>query len=204
MLEMVDPQPAEYFPVTKTFKSQTEVTSCKRQRDIHDPNHCGSQVVFQCEANILYITLRHDEFHEVPVTHEHLSKAAITRIEELNANSMTTFQILGFTRTEMHKTVSYNTAQNSWNKANIHQFERNFDAVQYEILFSEGNAQIGKIYIQHQPFRLLITFLFRKKITSEYEIEEVLIDSTFKTNKPRLEMGENNCSEQSLSLFLTS
>lgn len=96
------------------------------------------------------------------------------------------------------------------------------------MLFSESDNHLQKIYVQHYPYELGVITSVPKHILWTCRIEEVLINLTFETNRPRLELitviglcdeagfplvyflllsatyGINNSAEKFLTAFLQS
>lgn len=117
-----------------------------------------------------------------------MSVAAMEKIEIMTVNGMAPFQILGILRSEFDETFSYPSVYHAWSTSILKKFERHTGPTRSAILLSESDTNLKKIYEQQSPFGLGMVTSVATQVVGLCLIEELLIDSTFKTNKQSLEL----------------
>lgn len=174
---------------SKSYRKRSSPSNRKRQRDTQHRETCNGSIIFSYKLQNFYIKLRHDEHHGVERENIELSDETKARIFNFCDSGLSPFQIASLLRAENEGLlISYDQIYNTWTTHFMTRFKRDSDPLKSCVMYLEEAKHLKKIYRQSEPFGVAFVTNIGLKIVEVNRVEEILIDSTYKTNKQRLEL----------------
>lgn len=149
---------------------------------------CGGIVSFSFGCSKMRVKVRHEAHHGGPASSRTLSKETVQRIQALTQSGMSPFQILNTIRAEGVEVALYNDVYNVWLKSFSSRYKKHADPIQSSLLYMEASGELEQICVLEEPFAMGCVTKIGEHIVTNWRVEEVFIDSTFKTNKNKLEL----------------
>lgn len=175
------------FTCSVSFRPQKPVHERKRVRVSKHVHRCNGSVVFSYQKAKLTIRIRHKSHHNREGEQRHgLSEGLQKRIAELSKFGMSPSQIATVIRAEGSELALYDDVYNVWVDAIATRFRKHNDSKVSSRLYLGESAELVESFHQETPFALGIITKLGQEIVSKWRIQEVYLDTAFKTE--RLEM----------------
>lgn len=169
-------------------RTKSKNSEAARIRDSKKCFECCGAITISILQNVIKLRIKHRYHHDSPLSSISLSSISRDRINSLSEGGLTPFQILGVLRAESTETFIYNQVYNVWADAISCKFRLHQDPVKSLELYLQKEDSLSVIYQQEKPFGIGFITNIGMDIACNWRIEEILIDSTHKTNKQKLEL----------------
>lgn len=169
-------------------RSGEEGQTKKRVRSCKKNFKCGGYVSQSITLNRWIIRIKHEDHHTEHVGHAPISDAMKDKIYSLATAGLSPFQILSNIRTEAKNLLLYQDIYNAWQSIMMTKFKRHEDPRESALLYITECPNLHVMHVQSSPYGLSFHTIVGNTIMKFWRVEELLIDSTFKTNKDRLEL----------------
>lgn len=177
------------FVCSHSYRGQKEPPEKRRRvKDSKRRHLCGGSVSFSFASSTKRIVLKHYAHHDIIEDNRELSEDAAKRIKELSSSGMSPFQILNMIRAEGWEMILYNSVYNTWLATISDRFRRHQDPVQSTVVYLKESEEIETLCMQDAPLGIGMITTLGREIVDNWRVEELFIDSTFKTNNSRLEL----------------
>ena len=164
-------------------------SSSKRQKESSKQYNCGGSISFSYSGKAkLSITVKHAVMHERCETKMALSVPAISRVSQLTESGLAPFQICTILRKEFATPFQYNNVYYCWLESIGSMFKRGKDSKLSADQFLIDSKEFQTIWEQKEPYGTGFLTNLGKQLSAKVPIREVFIDSTYKTNKEKLEL----------------
>lgn len=157
-------------------------------RDRQALYQCGGGMVFSYKSNKMSIRLRHRTHHPSLRQRPKLDEKSKRRITELAEIGMAPFQVLSVVRAESTSLIVYDDVYHAWAEALSSSFRRHTDPVESVKRYVRESDTVKFIYEQTRPDGIGFATSLGSQLVKDFRVEEVLIDSTYKTNKQKMEL----------------
>lgn len=172
-----------------TEGTESEPPRKKRLKETSTHYVCGGSVSFSFGRRTARIKLTHTYHHEVrTVISRGLSPNLKSRVNYLCATGLPPFQILAIVRAESDEVTRYSDVYNEWLNVISSRFKRDENPEKSALIYLDSSLHLTKIHTQVNPFGVSFATSIGEKVVSNWRVEEIFIDSTFKTNKSKLEL----------------
>lgn len=101
---------------------------------------------------------------------------------------MSPFQIFSNMQAESTAALLYQDIYNVWQSIMVTKFKRDEDPRESAFLYLNECSSLHVMNVQSQPYGLSFYTIVGDTIMKSWRVEELLIDSTFKTNREQLEL----------------
>lgn len=172
----------------KRSRHDNEVESRVRIASSRRLYNCGGYVSYTRSANRMSVRIKHESHHEKAVEQFKLDEDQRAKVMDLAASGMSPFQILSHVRFSTENGVLYHSVYNLWSSVMVGKFKRHNDPHQSAIIYIEECDSLHILGVQSNPFGLAFSTEIANHIMQSWKVTEILIDSTFKTNKQKLEL----------------
>lgn len=161
----------------------------RRRRESFRVEECrGSIDVLLKEGNIYSLTTQHKMNHESDRVRYKITPELSALIVSLAGQSQTPAQIIQKLRSENHLHVTWNDVHYRWKEAIKGQFMYDENPFISSVMYAKNAENFEIIFEQNAPYALGVVTSIGKQLTALFSCTEVFIDSTYKTNRSKIEL----------------
>lgn len=131
--------------------------------------------------------MKHD-IHHIQHTAKPIDENIKQKIDELCETGLSPFQILSNVRCNFDNPIIYQDVYNRWMSVVTSRFKRTEEPRRSAEMYISDCPTLHMLVKQGNPYGLGFYTEIGREILENWRVEEVLIDSTFKTNKEKLEL----------------
>lgn len=178
------------FRCSQRLRGPVKTDRHKKARVVdHKRNfHCGGCLYISLTPNKLTVTVQHTAHHELLQSKVSLAETDLVRVKELFQSGLAPYQILSILREETGRRLTYSTVYNAWKSVCQTSFAKDADPLVSAVNLLRESDSLEEIMVLKKPFTFAFTTQIGREFVSKYRIEELFIDSTFKTNGQKLEV----------------
>lgn len=181
-------QSVRFLCAQKQLVDNVSGSQRKRVRDSDKMFECGGYVSIFYQKKRSIMRIKHDVHHRREAPTQSLTNGVKEIISEMALNGMSPFQILAQIRKKSQNPVIYQDVYNAWASIMSSKFKRHEDPRKSVQMYLHECNTLEEIGVQSDPFGIVFSTKVGEKIVNSWRVEEVLIDSTYKTNKQQLEL----------------
>ena len=155
----------------------------KRKRETNRMIVCRGAIITRYDLNrATTFTTKHDKSHELFTSLVPLDTKTKQVIRERIHQGFLPFQIKEKLKETTAIPITYSQMYYQWNLQMVREYKRDTDPLLSAKIYVDSSQTLTELFYEHHPFQMAITSSFAGKICDTFNISEVFIDSTFKTN----------------------